>query len=611
MVALVKGQFYGTLTSNRQDSPDLKRCMEQTVENLLENDTTINKPGMLLGKIQGGKTRAFIGIIGLAFDNGYDMAIILTKGTKALARQTYIRLKKDFSDFIDSDRVQLFDILHIPERLPGYVLKQKLVMIVKKETNNLERTVRAIVETYPDLSKRKILLIDDEADYASIGFRTNRREGITELRKIASQIDELRKKVLKSDFLQVTATPYSLYLQPDELEIPRGGQIVVFRPTRPAFTRLLPIFEGYVGGDFYFRDSKDENSTAHHVYMEISPDELAALKKEDRRTFKLEEALTHKKIKTLRMAILNFIVGACIRRIQQEKLGHRVQKYSLVVHTEHGKQAHNWQVNIVSALKDLLVYNASHNLSLLSQLVHEAYGDLVKSVGLVCVAPAYDEVFEEVVRSLKEDYLMVTKVNSEEEVEQLLDDNGELKLTAPLNIFIGGQILDRGVTIKNLIGFYYGRRAGKFQQDTVLQHSRMFGNRPKEDLAVTRFYTAFEIYSIMERINEFDDALREAFEKEAHSGVVFICKDPLNRILPCNPNKILLSSTTILRPYKRMLPLGFQTDHKTKIQDTLNKLDKIISDNMPPEEKQKPFLLDLSVALIIIDFIDEMLKFEG
>jgi hypothetical protein len=114
-----KGEFYNTLTQNRNDSDALKKCMENTVRKLAENNTTIHKPGMLLGKIQSGKTRAFIGIIALAFDNDYDIAIILTKGTRALAKQTYERFKKDFKDFIEYDQIQIFDILHIPERLPG------------------------------------------------------------------------------------------------------------------------------------------------------------------------------------------------------------------------------------------------------------------------------------------------------------------------------------------------------------------------------------------------------------------------------------------------------------------------------------------------------------
>ncbi|WP_205731261.1 Z1 domain-containing protein, partial [Acinetobacter baumannii] len=69
------------------------------------------------------------------------------------------------------------------------------------------------------------------------------------------------------------------------------------------------------------------------------------------------------------------------------------------------------------------------------------------------------------------EYVTVTKVNSEENVINMLDDTGQLKLRSPLHIFIGGQVLDRGITLTNLIGFYYGRRPNKFQQDTVLQHS--------------------------------------------------------------------------------------------------------------------------------------------
>ena len=67
----------------------------------------------------------------------------------------------------------------------------------------------------------------------------------------------------------------------------------------------------------------------------------------------------------------------------------------------------------------------------------------------------------------------VIKINSENQISALLDRRGQLRLDNPFNIFIGGQILDRGLTIENFIGFFYGRAPNTFQQDTVLQHSRM------------------------------------------------------------------------------------------------------------------------------------------
>ncbi len=606
---LVKGNFYDALVKTRGDSEDLQNKMEETIQKFLENETNMNKPGMLLGKIQGGKTRAFMGIIALAFDNDYDMAIILTKGTKALARQTFARLKKDFRNFVDDNMVKLYDImLNIPERLPGFILRQKLIMIVKKQTNNLDRVIRMIVQTYPDLGNRKILIIDDEADFASLGF-TKKAEGDVELRRIASQIDELRKKVKKSDFLEVTATPYALYLQPEDTTVPRGEGQFVFEPQRPVFTVLLPIYEGYVGGDFFFEESKEEGSIAHCVYEEVPLDELDALRRENRKVFKIEDCLTHRRVQVLRRGILNFIVGACVRRIQQRKLRKREEHYSFVVHTEQGKEAHDWQVEVVAKLNESLIYCANHNLPRLSELVRESYDDLSKSISIMNTPPEYDEVFQEVLTALKLDYFFIRKVNSDAAVEQLLDDNGELELSAPLNVFIGGQILDRGVTIRNFIGFYYGRRPRKFQQDTVLQHSRIFGNRPREDLAVTRFYTALEIYSVLERINGFDNALREAFEKGAHAGVVFIRKDSSNRILPCSPNKISISSTTTLRPGMRMLPIGFQTDYIKNIRGRIEELDKVIFGQMP-DEKGKAFLIEFSTANSIIDIIAETLVFE-
>ena len=71
-------------------------------------------------------------------------------------------------------------------------------------------------------------------------------------------------------------------------------------------------------------------------------------------------------------------------------------------------------------------------------------------------------------------------------------------------MFIGGSILDRGITVPNLISFYYGRNPSRMQADTVLQHSRMYGARPKADLAVTRFYTSRGVYNRLSQIHRLE-----------------------------------------------------------------------------------------------------------
>ncbi|MEI5876209.1 Z1 domain-containing protein [Bacillus paranthracis] len=594
------GRFYSRLTEKNNYSIETQQCIENTVNKLIENDTSVNRPGMLLGKIQSGKTRAFIGITALAFDNSYDVAIVLTKGTRALAQQTFERLKKEFEDFKDDDVLQIYDSMSIPDNLIAYELEQKLIFVVKKEANNLRRLHTAFFETYPSLIGKRVLILDDEADFASIGFSKTKQE-IYEINVIAGLIDDLRKKLKCSDFLQVTATPYSLYLQPEDLKI--EDSIRTFKPIKPAFTELVPVPDAYIGGDYYFEESEDKNSVASHIYEQISTDELLVLKKQDRRRLKIEEVLTSKRVETLRHAIINFIVGGAIRRKQDMKKEVRQKKYSFIVHTEQAKAAHEWQEMLVVEIKNELKRIADEDPILLHDLIEESYKNLTKSITILeCDTPDLEEVKYEVLVALKKDHLMITKVNSEKDVSQLLDDTGQLKLRAPLNIFIGGQILDRGITIGNLIGFYYGRNPKTFQQDTVLQHSRMFGYRPLEDLAVTRFYTTSIIYDVMKKIHEFDSALRQAFENGGHDkGVVFIQKDPKNKIIPCSPNKILLSRTTALKPLKRLLPVGFQTGYKTYITKTVQEIDDTLE--RVDAFNGQPFLMDLDVAVKLIDNI--------
>ena len=130
--------------------PDLKASIEQTVVRLLSTATSSHRPGMLLGKIQSGKTRTFMGIMALAFDNGFDICVVLTKGTKALAKQTYERISSEFTEFVPT-RMQVYDIMNLPS-LSGFEQKLKLVFVVKKQADNLDRLSDVLFRLYPALS---------------------------------------------------------------------------------------------------------------------------------------------------------------------------------------------------------------------------------------------------------------------------------------------------------------------------------------------------------------------------------------------------------------------------------------------------------------------------
>ncbi|WP_211826754.1 Z1 domain-containing protein [Kistimonas asteriae] len=596
------GKYYNHFLESAQFpyTKEEQTCIENTVLKLKSIDTYGSHPGMLLGKIQSGKTKTFMAIIGLAFDNGYEISVVLTKGTKALATQTQLRIKNDFKPFINDDCIEIYDIMNMPEKLTKWELKKKIVIIVKKQKDNLSRLQTLFSDEKYQVFSKKTLIVDDEADYASVGY--NKKDGELTPNLTAIELDKLRKIAKDVSFLQVTATPYALYLQPKDIEI--DG--VLFKPVRPSFTELVPVNEAYVGSDFYFDDSADENSTAFYLHHKLTEKELLALKKKDRRKINLDDTLNSNAIPGLRMAVSNFIIGAAIRQLQCEHNDLPPRKFSFLIHTETAKSAHSWQKEIVDALHDSLIEESCKDSDLFTNIVTTSYLDIKKSVLLNNdYLPPIDDVKKRVKEILEDEQLLVANVNSEQQVESMLDDSGQLKLRAPLNTFIGGQILDRGITIGNLIGFFYGRKPKNFQQDTVLQHCRMFGYRPHEDLAVTRFYTEQSIYTSMRKMHESDIALREQFSKVPDQGVAFIQGSTNGIVRPCSPNKIMLSKTTTLKPYKRIIPVGFQTKNKTITKNITKKIDRLLEQAHPKGPQKEPFEIKTEIALQIIDLASE------
>lgn len=580
-----------------------QKCIASTVKKLSSEKTLGTNPGMLLGKIQSGKTKTFMAITGLCFDNGYEVAIVLTKGTKALATQTQLRIKSDFSPFLSEDSLEVYDIMNMPERLTKWELKKKIIIIVKKQKDNLSRLLSLYSDESYNMFQKKTLVVDDEADYASVGY--SKKEDIVSANLTAVEIDKLRKKAKDVSFLQVTATPYSLYLQPDDIEI--KGE--VFKPVRPSFTELVPVNEAYIGSDFYFDESLSEDSIAFYLHHDIDHKELHALRKQDYRRVKISDVLVSKAINGLKMAVANFIVGSAIRQLQCEENVQPLRKLSFLIHTEVSKAAHSWQKEIVDSLHRALIDESQKNSKIFLEIINESFENLKKSVELNGdYLPSSKSVTERVKKILADEQLLVTSVNSEQQVESMLDDSGQLKLRAPLNIFIGGQILDRGITIGNLVGFYYGRRPNNFQQDTVLQHCRMFGYRPHEDLAITRFYTEQTIYAAMKRMHESDVALREQFSKYPDHGVAFIQGSTSGAVRPCSPNKIMLSKTTTLKPYKRLIPVGFQTKNKTVTKKLTKSIDDLLYQENSEGPSKEPFPISVESALQVIDLCSQTLE---
>lgn len=601
-------EFFSYLEKEKGYDEDLKKCIFNIVRQLEDIKTSRSNPGVLLGKIQSGKTRGFLGVIARAFDVGYDIALVLTKGTKTLAKQTVSRINHDFNNFIEDDYISIYDIMELPEKLHKPELRRKIIIVAKKESNNLDRVIDFFNNPeYPDLKNKKILLIDDEADLASIRFvksKKNDNANQTVQGKIAEKMDSLRDLVDKMRFLQVTATPYSLYLQPENYSNP-----FKFLPKKPAFTELLPIHSRYVGGDDYFGDFEN-NDPRKGLYVEVPAEEIEYLRHKEEINFLDQNVLEATGLESLKKAVSSFLIAVSIRRWQQKKSGDKQKKYAMIIHNDTQRKSHNKQWELVDLIRQSLE-NMVNNQDLSIRFLFDQYFPSIQKTVIdnSDECPSQDEVFILFSQLINNGEINVQKVNSDVELASILDPTtAELKLRTEANIFIGGSLLDRGITIPNLLAFYYGRNPKNMQADTVLQHSRMYGARDRSDLAVTRFYTSLAVFNRLKHIHQFDSALRKAFlNKDSESGVIFIQSDTSKGVVPCSPTKVSVSRVMTLNPGGYYLPSGFDLSGVANLKTTMGK----ISELLMPFHKENPSLnimVDKIKAIEIIKLIKKTLQ---
>lgn len=599
------GIFFPKFSEKQKYGQEHIDCIKKTVGRLLANTADTRRPAMLLGKIQSGKTRTFEGIMALAFDNTYDIVVILTKNNVPLATQTLKRVYRDFNEFISKDLLLAFDIMDIKDSgLTPYQADQKIVLVVKKEKANLDHLISLFNDTKDgliNLKSKKVLIIDDEADNVSVSFKN----GVPTT--IPSQIDELRAINEDNSFLQVTATPYCLYLQPTVVITADRH----FKPMRPAFTSIVPTGMGYVGSEYFFGDISNENHSSYYTLRNISEGELIAVKSSrNNGRLSIEEVMVSKNSKALRESICNFIIGASILQVTQEKRGETRQKYSFLIHTQIGKTSHEWQECLVRKILSTLNDWVKDGSPDADRMLEEAYDTLATETKKQNFAiPTKDAVIHTAKASIRLNYVQPTIVNSDKETEDLLNiETGELTLNSLMTVFIGANVLDRGLTIPNMIGFYYGREPQKFQQDTVLQHMRIMGYRKKDDLVFTRLYTGAKTRDALVKIHRFDESLRQRLEKDEAAPIVCVTKDEDGKVIPCSPNKVMLSELSTYKSHSRELPVGFDLANNDELKPAVAKVDQMLNEHSyATKDHKKPFLIDLKDAVKLLKIIERTL----
>jgi hypothetical protein len=316
-----------------------------------------------------------------------------------------------------------------------------------------------------------MLIVDDEADQASLN--TNTGKPTAKVSTINQVITNFRSYFPVNTYLQVTATPQALFLQRPNHEY------------RPSFTVIADPGRDYVGGESFF--SKDSK-----LMRIVDVNEITVLRATNQPSPKAKLPTGVKK------ALYTFFVGAASKIIQGAGDG-----YAFLLHVSLSTKDHDFTRLLLDDFKQETISTLKNKSGTLYKTLlrdlQTAYDDLLTTEpGLA----AFDEVLERIEFYLNGANIKVINGTSDDEV----------KLDSKFNLFVGGNKLGRGVTIKNLLVSYYGRNPKRARADTVLQHARMYGYR-KKDLGVTRIYLPQILADRFAEIHEMESSLRSLLQK--------------------------------------------------------------------------------------------------
>jgi hypothetical protein len=414
--------------------------------------------GLIYGLVQSGKTGVLTVTGAIGADEGYRTIIILTSDNEPLYEQTLGRAREAFPGIDIIGKKEFRDTDAFVQRI-----QDGTCAIVTTKNSGLLGT---LIENVKKGKMRNLtsLIIDDEADQASLNTRAARGGARS---AINDRIAELRRFFEKNTYLQVTATPQALFLQTPGHDF------------RPKFTVLSHPGSDYVGGEDFFGDQSN-------LVREFDLNDITVLAPGPQPTPTL--AIPGSLLRALDM----FMIGATFKRTMEAD-----QNCAFLCHVSTRTDDHRHIVNLLRKYKTDLAAGVRAKKPLVARRLKTAYDDLAKThEGLK------DKKFDDLVEAIGffSPGITVKLVNGE--------TDEDVAVKSPYNLFVGGNKLGRGVTIKNLLVSYYGRHPRRPQADTVLQHARMYGYRRK-DIGLLRLFLPPELHTVFKAINKMEWGLRD------------------------------------------------------------------------------------------------------
>ena len=438
------------------------------------------KRGLIIGDVQSGKTSTYTGLICKAADAGYKVFIILTGTIESLRIQTQQRIEEGFIGIdltnpaeprvgVGSDNKPIMaesltsrkaDFTGNSDKTVVSVMNHAaVVFVIKKNTSVLTKLGDWLINMNADPHTGKInapmLLIDDEADNASINTKSN--EDPT---KINGLIRRLVNIFSISNYVGFTATPFAnVFIDPLTKHDMFNHDLFP-----EDFIVALPSPSNYVGAKSIF--NPEGRFSRQVTYIED-----AGVREEDNFPFYYLHKIdwNDEVPDSLTDAIYTFYLANAIRDLRNDRDKHRSMLINMSRFTKVQYRIRDKVEAIDNAARRAIQFNLLTDteqslqdpiLNRIHEMWEKHYSDLEFN---------WEDIAEILWKAVEP--IEIRVVNSSRNSDKLVYPKDE----AIRVIAIGGLALSRGLTLEGLIVSYFYRNTCTY--DVLMQMGRWFGYR--------------------------------------------------------------------------------------------------------------------------------------
>ena len=517
----------------------------------LNLDTRESDPvkGLVVGHVQSGKTANMEALMAMAADHGWNLFIVLSGTIENLRLQTLRRMQKDLNQ---ESNLYWRGIEH-PSKKSQYgeravdmhfehTSSQRYFTVCLKNAARLKKLIDWIHADRASHNLMKILVIDDEADQASISNTAveyqkeqKERKGINKL--IVNLVEDrhykdenTNGKAQAMNYVMYTATPYANFLNestPESL-YPKD------------FIWTLKTSDEYIGPNQIYGSGNPDNPDGLDIKRVIDEDEVQQIAD----IYSGESSILPHGMKN---AICWFICATAVMRYW----GY-TKSISMLIHTSQKQVCHE---AVAEAVADWINGTRTSTLAEDCRRVYEyetkriskaewlsQFSDYGVPEDEIRDYPSFDKI-SSYIDVLIDENIRHIKMNEEGDLTYhaglhlvidncskngIQNDNDHVRLAypdpdsenypspAPAFIIVGGSTLSRGLTIEGLVSTFFLRAS--CQADTLMQMGRWFGYRRGYEL-LPRIWMTEDTINKFIFLSQLEIDLRDDLKKYMIAGV--------------------------------------------------------------------------------------------